>query len=171
MPRRSASLTFGLAALVIASVVTLVAARTQASQPGVAASPPTLMPAPLLPAYVVGTWERRDAYLVVAPDGLARFRWQTSWCRDDGPEPCDREVGTSLVFGAHAEIRLIGPDADQPSTTMVGRILNVTPPGLFATGPVSIVRLATDLIELRQNTQTVELCRPPRELNSCDMLG
>ena len=133
-------------------VASLVVASAACSPPAAAAQ--------VLPATVVGTWQRRDAYLVVGPTGTARLRWQTDWCGPGVPEPCDREVGDGVLLGAHAEISF--------DTDLRGVIVSVEPEGLFATGPIALVRLGSDLIELRQNDRTLELCRPPRDLNLCD---
>jgi hypothetical protein len=168
MQARVAWLVWSLAIVGAAAIVSRLPVGPASVEPVPLVTPtPTL---PEIPAELVGTWERRDAYLIVGPSGAARFRWLTSWCSDGVPEPCDHQVGDSLLVGAHAEIGLIGPDPRDPSMTVVGRIFSVTPAGLFVVGPVRIVRLADDLIELRQEPHRIELCRPPRELNLCDTL-
>jgi hypothetical protein len=132
-----------------------------------AAAAPT--PAPV-PADLVGVWERRDAYLVVGSGGAARFRWQTNWCGPQVAEPCDLVIGDAMQIGAHAEIGLQGPDPASPATQLVGQVVSVAPTGLLTLGPVILVRLAPDLVELRQATRQIQLCRPPRDLNFCDAL-
>ena len=125
----------------------------------------------VVPSELVGAWQRRDAYLVVGPNGAARFRWRTQTCATDILDPCDRETADgALLYGAHADIGLLAPQPGAARTRMDGAIVSVTPPGLLVVGPVSIQRMASDLIELDQGDRRIELCRTPRDLNSCDAL-
>jgi hypothetical protein len=121
-----------------------------------------------VPTDLVGTWQRRDAYLVVGPTGSARFRWRTDWCGPEVPEPCDREVADGVLIGAHADITLSGLVPGAPSTGMAGAIVSADSPGLFTVGPVSIMRVSRDVVRLQQADRSLELCRPPRDLNFCD---
>jgi hypothetical protein len=154
---------------VIASAVAAHAAPAHLPDP----DPPTAItvatPA-ATPADLVGVWQRRDAYLLVGPTGTARFRWQTQACGPGIADPCDRDTPEGVLLGAHAEIGLVGSATGVPVAQVDGTVVSVTPTGLFATGPVSLVRIADDLIELRQSDRHIELCRPPRELNFCDVL-
>ena len=162
---------------VVGGVCLLMAASLTIARPAPAqpAPPPTSAEPALtirerIPPDLVGIWERRDAYLIVSSTGMARFRWRTVWCEADVAQPCDRRVGDAVQMGAHADIGLSGPDPEGPSDTLVGMIVNITPTDLFVVGPMSIVRVSQDLIEVRQSSQRIELCRPPRELNFCGAL-
>jgi hypothetical protein len=153
----------GLAALPVSA-----SALTQAASPRIEPTPAPQVPR--IPPELVGTWQRRDAYLIVVESGAARFRWRTQWCALGQTGPCDSLVGDRLAIGAHAEIGFSGPDPKGDQRTILGRVATVEPADLFVVGPVTVVQIASDLIELQQTPRSIELCRPPRELSSCDEL-
>jgi hypothetical protein len=131
--------------------------------------PPTGRPEPVGPALapLVGVWERRDAWLWVGQTGTARLRWRTGWCDDATPPPCDREEGGVLTIGAVAEMTFTDVAAGPPLVAS-GRVTSVNAPGPLRPGSVVMVQVDPDLVELRQAQQAVQLCRPPRDPNTCD---
>ena len=164
----------GLGVMAVGAVIAsaVVAHAAPAAQP-TAESPREVSTAAQnpMPTDLVGVWERQDAYLLVGPNGTARFRWRTQDCGPGIVDPCDRDTADGVLMGAHAEIGLIAsaPGAGVPLVQLDGNVMSVSPGGFFAVGPVSVVRIADDLIELRQSNQHVELCRPPRDVNFCDV--
>jgi hypothetical protein len=130
-----------------------------------AAAPPTAWQPP---SSVIGTWERRDALLIIAPSGAARFAWRTSWCGADVAPPCDTQKGNTITFGARADLRLINVETNTPLRVQ-GRITSVNVTGFLEPGPIEIEWISPDLLEMRQAEWTIELCRPPREPNFCDL--
>jgi hypothetical protein len=131
--------------------------------------PPTGPPASVGPALApfVGVWERRDAWLWVGRTGTARLRWRTEWCDSTTREPCDRDEGGVLTIGAVAEMTFTDVAAGPPLVAR-GRVTGVNTPGPLQPGSVVMVQVDRDLIELRQAEQVVQLCRAPRDPNTCD---
>jgi hypothetical protein len=141
--------------------------------------------------WLVGVWQRRDAQLVVPDTDIARLRWRTDWCSMADRPPCDHFEGEALVMGALADLRLgvaqgsaphatgaeveavtshtIGAEVEAVTRHTIGvEVEAVTAEGLLVVGPLLLLRLDDDLIELRQGTRAIQLCRAPRELDFCD---
>jgi hypothetical protein len=158
----------GMAGLVLIGV----RARPAPAAPAVETATPALettTPRPWVPpASVVGFWQRRDALLVIAPNGRARFAWRTDWCSADVPPPCDRQQNDTLILGAHADLILSQVERESP-LTVLGRVDEVNMPGVLEIGPITLLWPSSDLVELRQAGRVIELCRPPREPHFCDL--
>jgi hypothetical protein len=145
--------------------VALARDETSLQEPVGRAAPAAVATPPFTP--LVGVWQRRDAWLWVDEGGAARLRWRTDWCEPETRAPCDQVDGRGLTLGAFAEISLANtPEAERPS--LQGQVVAMNAPGPLHPGPISLSRVADDLVVLRQGDRSLELCRPPRDLNFCD---
>jgi hypothetical protein len=158
------SIAIVLALVGIASVVLLGTYQTAATVAVATPTPTAWRPT----AAMIGAWQRRDALLIVASSGQARFAWRTDWCGPEVAPPCDMMQGDTILLGAKADLQLFGVDRDAPLTVQ-GRVTGVNATGLFDVGPIELQWEFPDLVVLRQAGRTVELCRPPREPNFCDV--
>ena len=139
--------------------------ETTLQDPGGQAGPAATARPALSP--LAGVWQRRDAWLWVDEGGTARLRWRTDWCQPDTRGPCDQVDGRGLTLGAVAELRLAdAPGSDRAS--LEGQVVAMNAPGPLRMGSITLSRVADDLIVLRQGDRSLELCRPPRDLNFCD---
>jgi hypothetical protein len=145
--------------LVVGLVGTVVLAASAAFVRDVGASDVSML---------VGTWERRDAQLVVGDSGAARLQWRTGWCSTE-PPPCDRvDADDVFIYGAFADLRL---DLTETDPDTIGAYVDlVNAPGVLEPGPAFFAMVGSDLVELRQGSHIIQLCRPPRELTFCDPL-
>jgi hypothetical protein len=162
----------GIVLLVVATAISspawVVLARGETGpqeDPGGRAAPAAVARPPLSP--LVGVWQRRDAWLWVDDGGTARLRWRTDWCEPDTRGPCDQVDGRGLRVGAFADIRLATAPGPDPAS-LEGQVVATNAPGPLRTGPISLSRVADDLVVLRQGDRSLELCRSPRDLNFCD---
>jgi len=118
----------------------------------------------------IGLWQRRDAWLWVFERGTARLAWRTDWCERGSIGPCDQFDNRGLVIGAHADMVFMDV-AKGAHATVWGRVVSLNNERPLHLGAVSLRRLAEDLVVLNQGDWSLELCRPPRDLNFCDEPG
>jgi hypothetical protein len=115
----------------------------------------------------VGVWQRRDAWLWVFESGEARLRWRTDWCDNTTSTVCDHIDDGRLTIGALAEMRFTG-QGEARLQSVDGRVVSMNTQGPLHAGSIRLRRVADDLVKLEQDTRTIVLCRPPRDLNFCD---
>jgi hypothetical protein len=161
--------------VLLGSVVLLSAGMAAARLVGIGVPPAGAQPAvrggdqtsAVLLADFVGVWQRRDAWLWVFSDGEARLRWLTDWCDTSTEGVCDRIEDDQLIIGALAEMRFTR-QAEPAPPTLHGQVLSTNKQRPVHVGLISLRRLADDLVELEQDSHSLVLCRPPREVNACD---
>jgi hypothetical protein len=61
--------------------------------------------------------------------------------------------------------------AEGAPATVRGRVVALNKERPLHLGAVTLRRLAEDLVVLNQGDWSLELCRPPRDLNFCDAPG